>query len=100
MHSNFFGAGLRLCACFYKSCFLPVGDRRIGRFAKAEKTQRNIRKILGRIGYTINKREKNKNLQIARIYNFSRPDRKKHDIRRSAKANMCYRTTDPCAILL
>lgn len=58
MHSIFFGAGLRLCACFYKSCFLPVGDRRIGRFAKAEKTQRNIRKILGRIGYTINKREK------------------------------------------
>lgn len=70
MHSIFFGAGLRLCACFYKSCFLPVGDRRIGRFAKAEKPQRNIRKILGRIGYMINKREKNKNLQIARIYNF------------------------------
>lgn len=61
---------MRLCACFYKSCFLPVGDRRIGRFAKAEKPQRNIRKILGRIGYTINKRGKNKNLQIARIYNF------------------------------
>ena len=58
MHSVFFGAGLRLCACFYKSCFLPVGDRRIGRFAKAEKPQRNIRKILGRIGYTLNKRGK------------------------------------------
>ena len=70
MHSIFFGAGLRLCACFYKSCFLPVGDRRIGRFAKAEKPQRNIRKILDRIVYTINKRGKNKNLQIARIYNF------------------------------
>lgn len=61
---------MRLCACFYKSCFLPVGDRRIGRFAKAEKPQRNIRKILDRIVYTINKRGKNKNLQIARIYNF------------------------------
>lgn len=46
-------------------------------FAKAEKTARTIRKILGRIGYTINKRGKNKNLQIARIYNFSQPDRKK-----------------------
>ena len=68
---------MRLCACFYKSCFLPVRDRGIGWFAKVENPQRNIRKILGRIGYTINKRGKNKNLQIARIYNFPRPDRKK-----------------------
>lgn len=80
---------MRLCACFYKSCFLPVGDRRIGRFAKAEKTQRNIRKILGRIGYTINKREKNKNLQIARIYNFSRPDRKKSTIYGGLQKQIC-----------
>ena len=89
MHSIFVGAGLRLCACFYKSCFLPVGDRRIGRFAKAEKPQRNIRKILGRIGYTINKRGKNKNLQIARIYNFSRPDRKKSTIYGGLQKQIC-----------
>lgn len=89
MHSIFFGAGLRLCACFYKSCFLPVGDRRIGRFAKAEKPQRNMRKILGRIGYTINKRGKNKNLQITRIYNFSRPDRKKSTIYGGLQKQIC-----------
>lgn len=80
---------MRLCACFYKSCFLQVGDRRIGRFAKAEKTQRNIRKILGRIGYTINKRGKNKNLQIARIYNSSRPDRKKSTIYSGLQKQIC-----------
>ena len=80
---------MRLCACFYKSCFLPVGYRRICRFAKAEKTQRNIRKILGRIGYTINKREKNKNLQIARIYNFSRSDRKKSTIYGGLQKQIC-----------